>query len=341
MSEIAKTTQCSINAVSQKLKQGLDKKLQSGGQQDAIKLLEEAYQCARPPSQLPPPWPQITAYRLAHLLMRSGCKTDWHKIDCLLEEASSGNSILGAMPLIYRLVSLQKCHAPPEKLEDVYESAVKKLNQQLPVLDKPKRDEGHLIQLNAVNLLEMAAYFIGLKYKTLEGQIELGNDFFANLGVGKSAWFVLDSQQEGSSIAYPESMARQIFTEQRGTGNCLAIEYNGDAYLPDRYIKNAFTEQQICDWYLRLKNVSLQSRRDKNKRCIVDPERTEEAERMSKKRFRDCLIKKLGLAVDQVNFDAWWKNDGSSNTVKSPIDKPVIMLINPMVFKKSPLSPIE
>ncbi|MBV5310027.1 hypothetical protein [Chromatium okenii] len=316
MSEIAKTTQCSINAVSQKLKQGLDKKLQSGGQQDAIKLLEEAYQCARPPSQLPPPWPQITAYRLAHLLMRSGCKTDWHKIDRLLEEASSGDGILGAMPLIYRLVSLQQCHAPYKQLQDACKAAISKLKDQSPILDTPKRDEGYLIQSNAVNLLEMAVYFTGLEYKPLEGQIELGNDFFADLGVGKSAWFVLDSR-DTESIAYPESIARQIFMQRRETGDCLAIEYNGGryarAYLPNGECKEqGFSGAEIDEWQQRLQGRS---------RPLIQTTNA----RKRKSRFLNEL-KDLNLIpdIEEEKIEFWWQRRFECKALPSGL--PVIVL---------------
>ncbi|MBK1694820.1 hypothetical protein CKO09_08720 [Chromatium weissei] len=327
-----KISQLTINAVSKKLKNALDKKMQSGNSQDVARLLKEAYQIANNPIKLSPPWPQITAYRLAHVLMRFGDKIEWTEVDRLLEEASAGDGILGAMPWIYRLVSLQKCNAPRERLQHIYQTAVSKLNSQTFILNKPPLDKGHLVQSNAVNLLEMATYFTGLDYEPLEGRIDLENDFFADLGVGQSAWFVLDSR-DAESIAYPESIARQIFTQRRKDSDCLAIEYDGDVYLSNKVVEHKFTYQHMCDWYLRLNNFSSYSRRN-NRKCITDTERTQEAERQNKKRFRDAL-KDLGFTLDESRFDRWWiKNSNSKSVFNSPIDIPVIMLINPKFLKK-------
>ncbi|GEM_PF-4879652 len=311
------TEQRLIKEVSKKLKSALDEKMQSCNQRHTIQLLEDACKLAHFPSQLPPPWPQITAYRLAHLLMRSGEKTDWKRVDSLLEEASGGDAILGAMPLIYRLVSLQKCGAPSEQLQDVYQAAVAQLKQQSPVLDKPQRDEGHLIQSNAVNLLEMAAYFTGLDYKPLKGRIELENDFFADLGVGQSAWYVLDSQQEGSAIAYPESIARQMFAQRREIGDCLAIEYNGGryakAYLPNGECKEqCFSGAEIDEWQQRLQGRS---------RPLIQ---TTNARKQKSRFLKELEDLNLISDVENEKIESWWQRRFEFKVLPSGL--PVIVL---------------
>ena len=317
-----------ITAVSKKLKDAFDKKTLSGGTAEAVRLLEEAYEMARNPSPLESPWPQITAYRLAHLRLRQGKKTDWHDVDRLLVEASSGE-VLGSAPLIYRLLSLwqlqQRGFTTFDQLQDIYQEARTKQGKWSP---SPVRDEGQSVQSTAVNLLELAAYFTSLDYAPLEGLIDLSNDSFADLGVGRSAWYVLDGQEDGK-IAYPESIARQIFEKRRkDLGNCLAIEFKckkpASAYLPDgSMVRDAFTKGEACDWYLRLQRQSANFRRGASNRCAMQSEQSEETQRQNKKRFKDKLIE-LGLLVDSARFNDWWSN--SSDGTKLPIDVPVIML---------------
>ena len=319
-----------INAVAKKLKDAFDKKMLSGGTAAAVRLLQEAYDLARQPSPLASPWPQITAYRLAHLRLRQGKETNWHDVDRLLAEANCGD-VLGSAPLIYRLLSLAKLQQF-DKLQVVYQEARTKLKPQA----WSPRDVGQAIQSSAVNLIELAVYFTGLDYKPLEGLIDLSHDVFADLGVGRSAWYVLDGQEDGK-IAYPESIARVIFEQRRKyLGNCLAIEFNGGsharAYLPNgTNDPRAFTKQQVGDWYLRLQSQSVNARREVSNRYAMQAEQSEEAQRMNKKRFKDKLSE-FGLIdlksdLDKERFKDWWSH--SSDGAKSPIDVPVIMLAYP------------
>jgi hypothetical protein len=310
----------SQNSVSQKLKQALDKKLLSGGTLYAIDLLKEAHQEAQ---GLTAPWPQITAYRLAHLYMRLGRKTNWKEVDQLLDEASGDNNILGAMPLIYRLVSLQKLqHREPnlrDELQRVYKEAVARKKDHLPL--PATRDQGYLVQPCVVNLLELAAYFIGLEYQPLEGQIDLSNDLFADLGVGRSAWYVLDSENS-EEIAYPESIARQMFMQRRKEfGACLAIEYSGGRYakacLPNgEYKERCFKFLETDEWWKRLKGES---------RRQTYTEKDHEKARQRKGRFLKTLENlSLSTGIDEKKIDTWWQNRSQFSFL--PSDLPIIML---------------
>ena len=79
----------------------VDQKLLRGGTANAISKARDAYARATSTPPLPAPWPQLAAYRLAHLSMRDDDLTEssLRKIVSLFTEASHDNRI-GPLPLI-------------------------------------------------------------------------------------------------------------------------------------------------------------------------------------------------------------------------------------------------
>jgi hypothetical protein len=91
-----------------------DSKLLRGGTPIATEYAERAYKFASAEPELPAPWPQLAAYRLAHLILR-GAPTgdDLDRADQLLARAAGGvkhggSNPLGPLPLVYRLAVLHR-----------------------------------------------------------------------------------------------------------------------------------------------------------------------------------------------------------------------------------------
>ena len=94
--------------VAELLNKCVDQKLLYGGTSDAIVHAKEAYDIATA-NNVPSPWPEFAAYRLAHLKMRSGANEveALREIDLLFERASRYEKT-GPIPLIYRLAVLHR-----------------------------------------------------------------------------------------------------------------------------------------------------------------------------------------------------------------------------------------
>ena len=169
--------------VAQLLKQGTNSKLLRGGTEIALPKIKEAYRLAIATPTLPPPWPQLAAYRLAHLLLRSNANSELQRVNELFQEATSDNC-LGPVPQIYYLAALQRikiasdnqeeCRKIDGQIQEVFQKAYRGVRQ---LLANQRRDEEgteepperSLLQEGRLNLLELATYFLGLTYEPLEG----------------------------------------------------------------------------------------------------------------------------------------------------------------------------
>ncbi|WKZ13380.1 MAG: hypothetical protein QY320_05255 [Gammaproteobacteria bacterium] len=310
------------------LKTGLDGKLLRGGTEIALQHLESAYGSARTPIRLDPPWPQITAYRLAHILMRRGAETPWDRIDELLSEATQGD-VLGPAPLIYRLVSLSRLHsnaAPSQELLAIYHRAIDLISiiqaGQEPQHRTERAGQRHssILQPVWIDLLELAAYFTDLPYQPLEGRVDLNQDIFSDLGIGRSAWRVVE-RLEDAGIHYPESTARaRIEARRQALGACLAIEYNGERYAK-AHCPDDPTKSQALN---RTQFEDLRDRMTGRYRPRQGP--APDDMRVRKMRLKKAL-KRCGADIDTGQFDAWWANPGDETSI--PASTPLILLLGP------------
>jgi hypothetical protein len=162
-----------LDRFSRLLDYATDRKLWRGGQpgREAEEWLREAHLLAT--QGLPEPWPEVAAYRLAHLLMRAGeiPLETLEEVDQLLKQAQEAPS-LGIYPLAYRLAVLHRFNRRTEA-EAIFRTARLCLGS----VDGRSGQAG--IQSCEHNLLELAAYFWGIPYHGyLDG---LG-------GVGDAAW---------------------------------------------------------------------------------------------------------------------------------------------------------
>ena len=204
------------------LRQCVDEKLLRGGRQRALELASKAYQLATESPAVPYPWPQLAAYRLAHLLLRSEDSDDkLSEIDFLLELACNvpGNattSALGPLPYLYRLAVLhRRClaktrhkHPPSPELQDAFEQARNAVqrgftNAEISPSRSPLAHDRGSVQRELFNLLELAAYFLGAEYAPLEG---LGAIDVGNLNRDKS-WFLVGPDPVISTVQYSRELA--------------------------------------------------------------------------------------------------------------------------------------
>ena len=210
----------------------VDQKLLQGGTKDAIAYAQQAYAIATV-NNVPSPWPEFAAYRLAHLRMRaSSIDCDGlREIDSLFALASRSDRA-GPLPLIYRLAVLHRLilalidkkeiSQVEAQFEEVYRKALGLLRrtQYSPEFLKSDRIER---QSAAFNMLEFAAYMSGRSYESLEGVSVLSPmDSFH-----KGSWFVVGKNID--QICMTEIMARWEF-EHRADMNpeLVLIELGND-----------------------------------------------------------------------------------------------------------------
>jgi hypothetical protein len=159
-------------------------KVHPGSEGDALVAQFKAlYHRAKGPPQLPSPWPQVAAYRLAHVKMRlAQTADDFQEAEELFAAASrlrgTPFSALGPMPKIYRTAALhrlagaqgvdidtvQRCRSEIARLFDAltrdnhgYES----------MAVSPERQAS--IQGRVYNYLELISYLTGTEYRLLAG----------------------------------------------------------------------------------------------------------------------------------------------------------------------------
>jgi hypothetical protein len=216
------------SAVNRLLNECVDQKLLCGGTANAITKARNAYAFATSEPQLPSPWPQLAAYRLAHLSMRTDDLRveSLREIDRLFSEASYENR-LGPLPPIYHLAILSRLklalkersekYVITAKINKAFERAVHEIRQthfsssQLP-------EQPVTLQSAAFNLMELACYFLGMPYRELEGLAAL--DYLDPLRSGR--WFIVGRGIE--RIFMTEELARWEFESRARTGENILIE---------------------------------------------------------------------------------------------------------------------
>ena len=208
------------------LRNALDRKRLRGETEGSRRLLRQAYDLARRPSPLPEPWPALTAYRLAHVLMRSPGKEELAEVHDLLEEAIVSKA-LGPKPAIYMLAVLNRL-GEISRLKPAFQQAVEQVRhwpslgkesegseengvqrRRLAPLVRPvQADDTHDLQNNLFNLLEMASYFLGLPYDPLEG-MGMDPDPYQDLFPSwhTSPWILVGHDPSLSAFRYPEELA--------------------------------------------------------------------------------------------------------------------------------------
>jgi len=208
----------------------VDQKVLRGGTALAIEKATIAYQLATERPALFAPWPQLAAYRLAHLKLRTGDLgvATLHEIDGLLSEASQYD-VLGPLPIIYHLAVLSRLHVEAgnasqrrrikNRIETTHQKAIQEVRRRSLSI-APSIEHKVALQDATFNLLELAAYFLGLSYDALEGLAAL--DSMDPMKKGR--WFLMGQGIE--RILMTEELARCEFESRTKPDKCILIELN-------------------------------------------------------------------------------------------------------------------
>ncbi len=156
------------------LKNGSCAKLQICETSEALASLTRAYELANQEPRLPKPWPQLAAYRYAHLLLRSNPETanDLYEIDQLFAKAAQAKS-LTVFPSLYRLAVLDKFRrlSPPVVDQEMILKRFRACRESVAEYLSHGRtaDDPFPIQHGVANMLELAAYFLNVPFREWEG----------------------------------------------------------------------------------------------------------------------------------------------------------------------------
>ncbi len=209
--------------VDRELRDGTDAKMLMGARQKALKHLERAWGLADQEPRLREPWPQVTAYRLAHLLMREE-EADLPRVVRLFTQAEDLEE-LGPLPHIYRAAALHRLGCPQSVVEEALNSARKSLA--LGTMGGAKEGKAYEragIQSQGYKLLELASYFVGAPYR-LEGMGGPWADLFPATG----ACVMVGPSRHLAEVRYPRALAmRELEALAQETPEALFFElYDG------------------------------------------------------------------------------------------------------------------
>lgn len=193
------------------LKDGTEAKRWRHATHEAQSYLQEAHDLAWKEPKLQAPWPQITAYRLAHIKMRSA-KTyeDLLEVDELFLGAT-GDGTLGLVPRIYRLGVLKrlwditKSDYVEKQIGQVFDRSISELQRLVgsTILEEEEFYMRTPLQAGLVNMLELAAYFLDRPYTPLEGL----HGPYLDLNLGEDDWYLLGHDPILRTVRYPRQLA--------------------------------------------------------------------------------------------------------------------------------------
>lgn len=201
-----------------------DHKVLVGGADLALPKAHEAYTLAHTEPKLPSPWPELAAYRLAHLHMRfhAGSLDDLWQIERLFA-ATSHTEQLGLLPSCCHLAVLHRLElaladgpdkdAVRIKMRDVYRYAAQIIRKQCSTAMA-----GHPQQHAAFNLLEIVGYCLAMPYEDIAG-IPSVDPFDQSVAGG---WFLVGRNIR--RINMTEALARLEFDTRATQGCALQIE---------------------------------------------------------------------------------------------------------------------
>lgn len=276
------------------LKEGTDEKLQKANTKKALETIEKAHKMAQ---ELEPPWPQVAAYRLAHLLFRDP-NADLVRVRDLFREAICGNH-LGPMPKIYELAVLHRMQSKQEDIEACFEGAIHLMRH----FAHDERSESVMkegcyrtaIQDCAVNLVELSAYFLGLSHDEILGLTPEGSSsVFAGLGLGKSSWKLVGREPDLAKISYPRAMAEAELEALGKKHGAVLVKFSADERSAEwKFVGNKkYSSVKSKGFTLKTLREVLAKRRSRV--ALEDKKRTQIT------RLRNELRKQLKCNIDPI-----------------------------------------
>ncbi|MBE7483629.1 MAG: hypothetical protein HS104_27075 [Polyangiaceae bacterium] len=156
--------------INQLLTEAASHKLLRAGTSRALERAREAYELAHSPPPLQP-WAALSAYRLAHLVLRDPrTRETLEEADALFAEAAR-EPMLGPCPRIYRLALLHRLAASRAVIERTFQEAVSAYDTWMRGRDSPSETPPSVpIQTDLFAMLELAGYFLELDRAPLEGR---------------------------------------------------------------------------------------------------------------------------------------------------------------------------
>lgn len=154
-----------------------DRKLVFGNTEEAAKKARKAHDLAHRNPELDTLWKILSAYRLAHLALRTAkTREDLEDVDRFFAEAASGN-LLGPLPQIYRLPVLHRLRSEfeqdskGERIREAFRDTLESLrNWQASNGSGAEAWQRAQLQSGVFNMVELASYFLGMPYlPQLEG----------------------------------------------------------------------------------------------------------------------------------------------------------------------------
>jgi len=216
------------------LERGLDRKLTMGRPYEALDHLKQAHLLATHPQPLPWPLPQITAFRLAHFLMRSASTVeDLQEVDQLLAEATSHGRWIGPWPVCVHLAALSRIRGLGGDADDRIQSLLQRLHSYLQAEEtdaSPSHRGAEERQSLTLNLAELVTYFLGAEYAPLEGYGALGPaepDPFRGL-IHDPPWKLVGTEFSGGPRRLPRRVAVGELEELVSAGRLrLGVVFDG------------------------------------------------------------------------------------------------------------------
>lgn len=171
--------------------------------EEARATFEEAWRLSQ---SLGEPWCSVTAYRLAHLLMREARDVaTLRRAAELFDQAAQGR--IGPWPALHRVAVLSRLDASREVLLEAFETARTAVRALDPRgMEAPPSATQARLQTPTFNALEMAAWFIGAPYELLDGQARLMASW-EDLFPESSSWMLVSADPRTADVRYPKELA--------------------------------------------------------------------------------------------------------------------------------------
>lgn len=274
------------------LNKGSEAKLQRHQTAKARDVLKRAYDLAIEEPVLERPWPQLAAYRYAHMLLRLEPKSeaDLSEIDHLFVEAAKAKS-LSALPSLYRLAvvdRLRRVSTVDEKyVKASFELCCQSVREHLA---SHGRGDKFRLQHGLVNMLELAGYFLGLPLDALEGIADNG-------GGSMDHWYLVGPDPVIAKVNFSREHALEELDARQETNRqacvfCLPAE--GDPWWRQSPNTNL---RKLRENTARLLVARLCARNARPREALGEETSPENA-RQALKRFKEDLAELTGRNTD-------------------------------------------
>ena len=213
--------------VEQLLRYGTSEKALHQGTENATRYLRDAYELASIEPELPSPLPELAAYRLANILMRSAPDTEALLDAEELMAKAVRSKALGPLPALYHLPILHRIYQgdenprAKERLRRAFKTADERIRESdfaIPHTDTgaesraaAAKDESVQMQYHLFNLLELSAFFLNEEYRPLSGMggpyLDLYPDYRTEGDVEFERWVLVGHDRRLAAVKYPRTFA--------------------------------------------------------------------------------------------------------------------------------------